>query len=189
MKRACVLLADGFEEVEAITPIDYLRRAGVEVVTAGMTGLEVTGGHDVDVRTDTSLAEVAGETFDAVVVPGGGGGTANLATSALVRDFIRRHFAAGKIVAAICAAPAVVLHESCGILAGKRFTGYPGTEAKVTAASGAAGAVFVADRVVVDGNLITSRAAGTAGDFAYVLVTALVGEEAADTLAEKVLLG
>lgn len=183
MKRACVILADGFEEVEAMTPIDYLRRAGVEVTTAGLSGTGVTGGHGIIVQADTTLEAAAGGTFDAVVVPGGGKGSENIASSALARDFIRRHFASGKLVGAICAAPAVVLHESCGILAGRRFTGYPGTEGRVT------GAVFAPDRVVADGNLVTSRSAGTAGEFAYVLVNALVGEEAADSLAEKVLLG
>ncbi|MDP3177602.1 MAG: DJ-1/PfpI family protein, partial [Spirochaetaceae bacterium] len=97
---------------------------------------------------------------------------------------IKRHFAEGKIVAAICAAPAVVLHGACGLLKGRRFTGYPGTEAEAAAA----GAIFVAVSVVKDGNVITSRAAGTAGDFARAIASALVGADEAEALADKVLL-
>jgi protein deglycase len=97
-------------------------------------------------------------------------------------ELVKKQFAAGKLVAAICAAPAVVLHGACGILAGRRFTGFPGTEAKVS------GAIFSEDRVVQDGNLITSRSAGCAGEFAYAIVNQLVGEDAADELAAKVLM-
>jgi 4-methyl-5(b-hydroxyethyl)-thiazole monophosphate biosynthesis len=181
MKTACVLLADGFEEVEALTPIDYLRRAGIEVRVVGVTGREVAGSHDIRVTAEVRLSDITGD-FDAVVVPGGARGAANLAASAGAVALIKRQFAAGRLVAAICAAPAVVLHGACGILGGRRFTGYPGTEADVT------GAVFVAERVVQDGNLITSRAAGCAGEFSRAIVARLVGEEKAAELVEKVLL-
>jgi protein deglycase len=181
MKRACVLLAEGFEEVEALTPVDYLRRAGVEVRTVGPGGREVRGAHGIVVRADAGPEGLA-EVYDCVVVPGGSPGAANLAARAEVAALVKRHFAEGKLVAAICAAPALVLHGACGILAGKRFTGYPGTEASVSGAS------FSEDRVVMDGNLITSRAAGSAGEFSYAVVKALVGEDAADELASKVLL-
>jgi 4-methyl-5(b-hydroxyethyl)-thiazole monophosphate biosynthesis len=181
MKRACVILAEGFEEVEAITPVDYLRRAGVEVTVAGLGARRVMGGHGITVEADLSLSEAAGD-FDAVIVPGGAKGAANLAASPEAASFIKRHFSAGRLVAAICAAPAVVLHGACGILAGRRFTGYPGTESQVS------GAFFVPDAVVLDGNLLTSRAAGTAGRFARALVSLLLGEEAASEVAAKVLL-
>jgi 4-methyl-5(b-hydroxyethyl)-thiazole monophosphate biosynthesis len=181
MKTACVLLADGFEEVEAMTPIDYLRRAGVEVTTVGVTGPEPVGSHGIAVRADRGL-EALGADYDCIVVPGGGKGAANLAASAEAAAAIKRHAIAGKLVAAICAAPVVVLHEACGLLAGKRFTCYPGLDSR------AGGASFVRERVVVDGKLITARAAGCSGEFAYAIATALVGEDAADELAEKVLL-
>lgn len=181
MKRVCVILADGFEEVEGITPVDYLRRVGIEVLTAGLAGRKATGSHGIVVETEEWLAEAKGD-FDAVVVPGGGRGAAAIAASAEAAEFIKRHFAAGKLVAAICAAPALVLHGSCGILSGRRFTCYPGMEAQVT------GATFVAERVVVDGNVITARAAACSGEFAYAIVNYLAGETAADELAEKVLL-
>jgi protein deglycase len=181
MKTACVLLADGFEEVEALTPVDYLRRAGVEVTTIGATGPEPVGGHGIAVKADRGAEALAAD-YDCVVVPGGGKGSENLAASPEAVACVKRHFAAGKLVAAICAAPAVVLHGACGILANKRFTCYPGLEAKVSGAS------FAEERVVVDGRLITARGPGCAGEFSYAIVNALVGEDAADTLAEKTLL-
>jgi protein deglycase len=181
MKTACVLFADGFEEVEALTPVDYLRRAGVEVTTIGVTGPRPVGSHGVAVAADRGAEALAAD-YDCVIVPGGGKGSANLAASPQVAELVRRHFAAGKLVAAICAAPALVLHGACGILAGKRFTCYPGMETQVSGAS------FVEERVVVDGKLITARAAGCSGEFAYAIVNELVGEDGADTLAEKVLL-
>ena len=183
MKKACVLLAEGFEEVEAVTPIDYLRRAGVEVVTLGLGGLSIRGSHGIQVEADASLDASASETlWDCVVVPGGGVGAKNIASSQEAIDLIRAQDGAGRLLAAICAAPAVVLHGGCRLLAGRRFTGYPGTEAQVT------GATFVPDRVVVDGNLVTARGAGCAGEFARSIVSILVGKEAAADLAAKVLL-
>ena len=181
MKRACVLLAEGFEEIEALTPVDYLRRAGAEVTTIGVSGARVRGGHGIVVETDSGI-EAASRDWDCVILPGGGKGADNLAASPAVVDCVRRHAASGALVAAICAAPAVVLHKACGLLAGRRFTGYPGTEAIVS------GAIFSVDRVVVDGNIVTARAAGCAGEFAYAIIAALLGEEEADELASKVLL-
>ncbi len=183
MKRACVLLAEGFEEIEALTPVDYLRRGGVEVVALGLGGLRVRGARGIEVVADAALEDAAaGGSFDAVVIPGGMPGARNLAESRAARDLIQRHAREGKIVAAICAAPAVVLHEGCGLLAGKRFTCYPGMERRVS------GAQHSAERVVVDGNLITSRAAGTAGEFAVAILGALAGKSQAEAVAESVLL-
>jgi protein deglycase len=181
MMTACVLLADGFEEVEAITPIDYLRRAGIEVQVLGVTGRTVSGAHGIRIESTTGSEGFNGD-YDCVVVPGGSRGADNIAASPAAVYLIKRHFGAGKLVAAICAAPAVVLHSACDILKGRRFTGFPGTETKVQ------GAQFSEDRVVVDGNLITSRAAGSAGEFACAIVGALVGAGEAENLAAKVLL-
>jgi len=183
MKKACVLLAEGFEEVEALTPVDYLRRAGIEVTVLGLGGLKVAGAHGIVVSADAILeGSPVGIVYDAVIVPGGLPGSKHLAESRETRDLIERHFEAGRVVAAICAAPALVLHEACGILAGRRFTGYPGTEVKVK------GAFASSDRVVVDGNLITSRAAGTAGEFSIAIIAALAGEAVARKIAESLLL-
>jgi protein deglycase len=181
MKTACLLLAEGFEEVEAVTPIDYLRRAGVELRVIGLTGKLVTGSHGIKIEADSG-SEALGKDYDCIVVPGGSRGADNIAASPSAVYLIKRHFASGKIVAAICAAPVVVLHASCGILEGRRFTCFPGLETEV------AGAVFSGERVVVDGRLITSRGAGTAGEFAVAIVRELIGPEEADELARKVLL-
>ncbi|MCX7026557.1 MAG: DJ-1/PfpI family protein [Spirochaetes bacterium] len=182
MKRACVLLADGCEEVEAVTIVDYLRRAGVEVVAAGVTGINVKGGHGILLGADELLSALVGESFDAVVVPGGMKGAAHIAASEAARALIQSQFSSGALVAAICAAPPVVLYQACGILKGRRFTCYPGMEEE------AAGASFCEGNVVVDGNLITSRGPGTAGEFALALVSTLVGEDAARKLAKGTLL-
>lgn len=185
MKRALVILAEGCEEIEALTPVDYLRRSEIEVIVAGVGGRDITGSHDIRIDADLSLDELEEETMaslDAVIVPGGGSGSTNIAADAEAVGLIRRHFEAGKLVAAICAAPSIVLHGACGILSGRRFTCYPGLEAKVS------GAAFVPERVVVDGNLITARAAGCAGEFSRAIVEALAGKIVADELSERVLL-
>lgn len=182
MTRACVLLAEGFEEIEALTPVDYLRRAGIEVMMLGLGGRNVRGSHGIVVKADAVLEDGASSAaWDAVILPGGATGAKRLAGSGEARELVLRHFEGGGIVAAICAAPSVALHP-WGLLKGKRFTGYPGSEARVT------GAIPLPDRVVVDGNLITSRGPGTAGEFAVAIIAALAGEEAASAVAEGTLL-
>jgi 4-methyl-5(b-hydroxyethyl)-thiazole monophosphate biosynthesis len=185
-KKAVVLLAEGFEEVEAVTPIDYLRRAGVEVIVAAAgNGELVTGSHGITVRADTTLGDLARQgrpaPWDAVVLPGGTPGADNLAASAAAGALVKEMAASGKWVCAICASPALVL-APLGLLAGKKFTCYPGMEKKVS------GAHWSGDRVVIDGALITSRGAGTAGHFAAAIIGKLVSEEAADKITRSVLL-
>ena len=192
-KKVIVLLADGFEEVEALTPIDYLRRAGIEV-TAAATGkdLAVKGSHGIQVLADTSLKNLLEEGklgpsgWDGVVIPGGLPGSDNLAASEETACFLREMGAAGKLVCAICAAPARVL-TPLGLLTGKKFTCYPGEEKKVLSQP-SAGAEWRQDRVVVDGNIITSRSAGTAGEFACAIVEKLLGEDEAKKLSGRILL-
>ena len=168
LKHALVVLADGFEEVEAVTPIDLLRRAGIEVTTVSITGTTtVTGSHGIQVIADMTLAEAAGKPFDALILPGGMPGSANLAASAELDAVLKQAAAEGRIIAAICAAPAVVLAPK-GYLKGRRFTGYPGTEKDVD------GALFVPEKTVTDENLITSRGAGTAGLFALAIIERLI---------------
>ncbi len=196
MKRVCVFLADGFEEVEALTPIDYLRRAGIEVTCAAVgcaasgtanepAGWPVAGSHGITVEADSGIDEIASGkagSFDAIVLPGGKRGSANLAASTELMGILHEQAASGRIIAAICAAPAVVLHSAAHLLRGRSFTGYPGTETQVT------GAVFVPDRVVVDGSLITARAAGCAGEFSAAIIAALLGPAKAEEIAQQVLL-
>ena len=179
MKKIAVLLADGFEEVEAVTPIDFLRRAGIDVVTAGVTGKTVTGAHGVKISADAVVGGLPAG-LDGVVLPGGMPGAQNIADSAEAVDLIRKILAAGKLVGAICAAPAVVLGAH-GLLQGRRFTCYPGFERDVRGAS------FTPDRVVADGNLITSRGPGTAAEFALALIEKLAGREEAEKIRKGTL--
>ena len=179
MKKIAVLLADGFEEVEAVTPIDFLRRAGVEVLAVGVAGKTATGSHGVTISADVELGRLSGD-MDGVVLPGGMPGARNIADSAAAVDLVRRALEGGKIVAAICAAPAVVLGAH-GLLRGRRFTCYPGFEKEVR------DAVFSPDRVVVDGNLITSRGPDTAAEFALALIEKIVGPGEAEKIRKGTL--
>ncbi|MBT3275702.1 MAG: DJ-1 family protein [Spirochaetales bacterium] len=174
MKKTIVVLADGFEEVEAVTPIDFLRRADCDVTIAGLKGGAVIGAHGIEIRTDRPIGE-CGADFDAVVLPGGMPGAENLAASGEVIDLVKRIFKSGGLVSAICAAPAVVLAPN-GFLDGKMATCYPGFETRFGDTE------FSSDRVVRDGNVITSRGAGTAAEFAVEIVRYLCGDEAADAL-------
>jgi 4-methyl-5(b-hydroxyethyl)-thiazole monophosphate biosynthesis len=183
--KALVLLADGFEEVEAITPIDYLRRAGVEVTVSAIGENPVTGRWTgLKVLADTTLSEAKTGEWDAVILPGGMPGALNLAADKETCSLLKDLAAKNKLICAICASPAVVL-APLGLLNGKNFTCYPGMEEKVQPAllSG-----FCEDRVVVDGNIITSRGAGTAGEFAVAIIEELLSETAAEKIAETVLL-
>lgn len=181
MARVAVCLADGFEDVEAVTPIDLLRRAGVEVVVAGVTGKEVTGSRGVRIVTDALLADLSPEDFDGMVLPGGMPGSSNLAASDEVRAWLSHCMKAGKTIGAICAAPAVVLGKA-GLLEGRRFTCYPGMEKEVE------GGTWEPSPVVKDGNLITSRGVGTAGLFGLELVRAFAGEEAYQKVGKATLI-
>ncbi len=177
MKRVILFLAEGFEEVEAVTPIDFLRRAGIEVLTAGIGGNIITGAQNIKITADTVLdASLSSENFDGVVVPGGMPGASNIAADADANRIISEMAKAKKLVAAICAAPAVVLN-SAGVLSGKTATCYPGFEQKF-----ASDVKFSDSRVVVDGNLITARGAGTAAEFAFEIISILVDRETAEKI-------
>jgi 4-methyl-5(b-hydroxyethyl)-thiazole monophosphate biosynthesis len=185
-KKALVLLADGFEDVEAVTPIDYLRRAGIEVSTVSISeSLTVTskwGGIRMSVAvTLTELAKQGLGGWDAVIIPGGIPGAANLAASKETNALIKDMAADGKLICAICAAPALVL-APLGLLSGKKFTCYPGMEEKVTDGK------WSDSRIVADGNVITSRSAGTAGEFAVAIIEKLLDKAAAQKIADTVLL-
>jgi protein deglycase len=187
-KKALIFLADGFEEVEAVTPVDYLRRANIKVVMAA-TGknADVMGSHGINFTADTTLEtmEKQGELnpggWDCVIIPGGMLGSKNLAACAPVGNFLKKMAGAGKMIAAICAAPAVVL-APLGLLEGKRFTCYPGMEEGLTSGT------WTEDKVVIDGALITSRAAGTAAEFAFALIRILAGDEQENKLRAALLL-
>jgi 4-methyl-5(b-hydroxyethyl)-thiazole monophosphate biosynthesis len=178
--KAIVLLTDGFEEVEAITPIDYLQRAGIEVCTIALNqDRRAVGSHNVTVTADKYIAELDGD-WDAVLVPGGPGAD-SFAKSDAVCALLQKTAMEGKLVAAICASPALVL-APLGLLQGKQFTCFPGMEGMVKDAS------WQEKDVVIDGNIITSRAAGTAASWALAVIIYLKGTKAASQVAEKTLL-
>ncbi len=181
-----VLFADGFEEVEAVTPVDYLRRSGATVLSVSCKESNtVTGSHGVTVLTDIRVSDLAEAAPDGIVVPGGMPGAANVAACeaavTAVADVHRR----GGIVAAICAAPAVVLAKT-GILRGKRYTCYPGMEQRMPEWCGAewqsltAGARKTDERCVVDGTLVTAAGPGAAEEFSLQLIRLVAGEAAAE---------
>jgi len=174
-KKIAVILAEGFEEIEAIAPIDVLRRAGIDVIVAGLSGKTVTGAHGVKVEADIVLGDMKGLP-DAIFLPGGLPGATNLEASPAVIDLIRRMHQEKRLVTAICASPALALQKS-GILEGKRATCYPGYEKNFSS-----GVTFTEERVVKDGNVITSRGPGSAIEFALKLVEELAGKEKAAIL-------
>ena len=171
MARILVPLAPGCEELEAVTVIDLLRRAGIDVVTAGLAAGPVRASRGVVLVPDTTLDAVQEQVFDLVVLPGGQPGSDNLEQDPRIRRLLKRTADGGGYVAAICAAPKVL--ASAGLLDGKRATAYPGV------LEGMARAAVQLDPqpVVRDGRMITSRGPGTAMDFALELIELLVGRE------------
>lgn len=168
--RILIPLAEGFEEIEAIVVIDILRRADIEVVVAGLKEGLIEGAHMIRVQPDVSLNILDPDKFDGLVLPGGFPGYVNLENDDRVLNILKQMNNTGKCIAAICCAPSVLI--KAGILQGKRATVSPSGKAKVAAC-----ALYSEDRVVVDGNLVTSRSPGTAMEFALKLVEVLAGEE------------
>ncbi|MBK7581502.1 MAG: DJ-1/PfpI family protein [Myxococcales bacterium] len=177
MPKILLLLAPGFEEIEAVTLIDVLRRAEITVTVAGLDATPVRGSHDIEVNAECLLDDVEGEDYDGIVLPGGMPGAANLAKDPRVRQLLVELSSAGKLVSAICAAPTVL--EAAGLLRGRRATGYPGFLLP--------SAEYVEEAVVEDGNLVTSRGPGTSLALALSLVGRLVGPERAQELAARML--
>lgn len=180
MKKTGVFLADGLEEIEGLTVVDILRRAGVEVVTISVSGKkEVTGAHQITVLADELFEQADFAKLDGVVLPGGMPGTTNLMNHEGVNRILEQFAAEGKLIAAICAAPSVL--GQAGLLAGRRAACYPGFEEKLT------GAVVSAEPVVQDENIITSRGMGTAISFALSLTAYFLGQEKADEIGTSIL--
>jgi len=175
-KNVLVPIADGTEEMEAVIVIDVLRRAGARVIVASVGDRQVTASRGVRLVADTELSAVAGETFDLIALPGGMPGAEHLRDSPELARLLADQDSAGRLIGAICAAPAVVLAHH-GLLANRRATGHPAFQDCLGE---------TADRVapvVVDGNIITSQGPGTALAFALRLVTALYGEDRAREIA------
>ena len=176
--HAIVPLADGFEEIEAITIIDLLRRGGIDVTVAGVSGLGATGSHDIHVRCETPLSACDFDAADALVLPGGMPGSRALRDNPVIRDAVVRMTGQGKLVAAICAAPTVL--ESCGVLAGRSATSHPAHAHEMN------NCTYLEEPVVEDGNIITSRGAGTAIEFGFAVVKRLAGEEVARDILARI---
>lgn len=180
MKRALLILSDGFEELEVVAPLDLLRRAGIEALSAS-TGPELTvaGGRGIRIQADRMLDDCLAEPFDILILPGGPG-TDKLRRDARVLELVRRAHAQGTPLAAICAAPVIL--ADAGVAAGHVITSFPGREQELRPLVKA----YSRDRVVVDGKVITSRGAGTAEEFALALIDHLLGPAAAETVRAQI---
>ena len=171
MTRVLVPLAEGFEEIEAVTVIDLLRRAGIAVSAASLGARRVAGSHGITIEADVTLEEARAGDYDMIVLPGGMPGADHLRQDARVIDLLKEFAAQGRYTAAICAAPTVLAHA--GLLSGRAATSFPG----FLDANSAPGIRLRQEAVVVDGKVVTSRGAGTAMDFALALVELLEGPE------------
>jgi protein deglycase len=180
MPSVLIPLAQGCEELEAVTLIDLLRRGGIEVVTAGLDDRPVTASRGVVLMPDMTLDDALARDYDMVVLPGGGAGADNLDNDNRIHTLLRRMIEGGKFAGAICAAPKVL--ANAGILEGKRATSYPGVLDKMQPS----GVTYTGEAVVRDGNILTSRGPGTAMDFALTLIETLVGKDKRDEV-EKAL--
>lgn len=180
MCKVAVFMADGCEEIEGLTVVDLLRRAGIETDMVSIKeSLDVTGSHGIVFMADKCFQEAAFDDYEGFVLPGGKQGTNNLAASAFVGDTMKRAFKAGKLVAAICAAPSVL--GGLDILAGHKATCYPGFEDKLT------GAKCVTKSVVRDENVITSRGMGTSIEFALEIIAFFTDEKTAKKIEKGII--
>jgi 4-methyl-5(b-hydroxyethyl)-thiazole monophosphate biosynthesis len=179
MSRVLMPLAEGFEEIEAVTVVDLLRRAGIEVHTAALAGREVTGSHGITVVADIGLDDAVAADYEMIVLPGGMPGADHLKRDARVVALLQRFAAAGRYTAAICAAPGVLAHA--GLLEGREATSYPG----FLKPDSAPGIRLREDAVVIDGKLVTSRGPGTAVAFALSLIELLEGTAARHAVQER----
>jgi 4-methyl-5(b-hydroxyethyl)-thiazole monophosphate biosynthesis len=177
MAKALVFLAAGFEEMEATIVVDVLRRAGVEVVAVSLGDTMVEGAHGIVLRADATLDATDTSQFDVLILPGGQPGSNRLRDDLRVRELIRQQVAAGRYIAAICAAPIAL--EAAGVLKDRHATSFPGCALP--------SAKYSEERVVTDGTVITSRGPGTAFEFALVLVERLVSASVATKLRQGML--
>lgn len=173
-----LFLANGFEEVEALTPLDMLRRADIPVVTVGVGSNIPCGAHNICVKTDCTEADVDISKMSAVILPGGMPGTLNLEKSEIVQTALSYAINNDLPIAAICAAPSIL--GNAGYLTGRKAVCYPGFEDRL------AGAEITSEAVVIDGNIITAKGAGVALDFAFALIAVLHSKEKADEIRSAI---
>ena len=182
MQRSFVFLAEGFEEIEALTPVDVLRRAGMDVKTVSITDShQVTGAHGVTVTADLTFRQADFDGAEWLICPGGLPGAQNLHEFGALGDLLKVHASKGKI-AAICASPAMVL-APLGLLEGKEATGYPGTEKGLKAG----GAIVRDARVVVSGNIITANGPTSSLRFALAIISNSLGSHCAQEVGSAML--
>ena len=177
--RVLVPLAEGFEEIEAVTVVDLLRRAGIDVRTASLGDARVTGSHGIPVEADISVDAADVADYDMIVLPGGMPGAAHLGQDPRIITLLRRFADAGRYTAAICAAPGVL--AAAGLLDNRRATSFPG----FLAPDSAPGISLSDAPVVVDGRVVTSRGPGTATEFSLELIELLCGRQAAEAVASR----
>jgi 4-methyl-5(b-hydroxyethyl)-thiazole monophosphate biosynthesis len=176
-----MLLGTGFEETEAVAPLDLLRRAGVEIATVGVTGKTVYGSHGIGIEADITIDQMDLTNLEMIILPGGLGGVASARASQEALEALRFAWENGKYVAAICAGPTVL--ADLGITDGKNATCFPGCESQMGSAIMAENAAAVRD-----GRLITGTSAGCAIPFGLELIAALKGRDAADTIAKQIVI-
>jgi len=181
-KRALVLLAPGFEEIEMVTIVNVLRRAGVAVTLAGTDTGALPGARAVRVTADCPAAQVSGRDFDLLFLPGGQPGTDNLRKDPQVQRILQEAFEAKKTIGAICAAPSILAEAGC--LSGRRATGHPSVRSAMEKATGVQ---YTGAAVVIDGSMVTSRSPGTAMACALALVGILCGDEKAKAVEASLL--
>lgn len=175
-----ILFAEGFEEVEALAPVDILRRAGLEVVMTGVGAREITGSHGIRAAMDAEVSEIVPENVEALVLPGGLPGTLNLEKSQAVQKLLDHCAEHRKLVGAICAAPSILAHK--GLLAGREATAFPNFQKDL-----AEGGAKLSERYVCrDGNFITARGMGVATQFGLELAAALVSREKAEEIRSSI---
>ena len=175
-----MLLGTGFEETEAIAPLDLLRRAGVEVATVGLNGKVIYGSHHIGITADLEISEMDLTKLEGIILPGGLGGVASIRACREAMDAIRFAWDNGKLTAAICAGPTVL--ADLGITDGKNATCYPGCEGQMGSAS------MIPAAAVTDGNLVTGTSAGCAIPFGLALIEAIKGKEEADRIAAQIVI-
>lgn len=179
-KTALVVLSEGFEDIEAVAPIDVLTRSGVDVTIAAVTSGPVKGAYGSVLVPHITIDGVR-HLSDVIIIPGGLPHSETMAGNPRIVKLVRDHHAAGKLVAAVCAAPALVLGEAAGLLKGIRATGYPDYDGRLAAC----GAIVTGAYVTEDGNVITGMGAGAAISFALQIAEYLVGKEIPDDLAGR----
>ncbi len=178
--KAYVLLADGFEEIEAITPIDVLRRAGIEVKTLSITNEKaVKGAHNIEIIADDILANQIDNKADIIITPGGLPGSSNLRDNTMVQSLLKKQFAENKLIASICASPIAL--DSASILNDATYTCYPGFESNIKTGT------YINERVVFNNNIITAQGPGVAMEFALKIVEVLLDKETADNLKKEMI--